>query len=251
VPKSSSSSLVSAKFRGNSANSNGSTLGNDSAKSSSSHAQSKSSSADLYTDLTANDSADYEEDKSMNISSSAKSSKSAKSSSVAQGRSNSAKSSSVPQGRSDSAKSSSVARGRSNSAKSNANDSAKSDEETWKDLNNLEVQYGMTKHIKKEPTDKDRERLFTFIEHSNDPDDRSLANIWLQKFDHWEEKALLAPKPRAKSSRMKPSSQIQASAKSVNKEKLSLPRSEDPKAGFSFSVEELPSMDHVPAKDLN
>ena len=108
----------------------------------------------------------------------------------------------------------------------------------------------MTKHIKKEPTNKDRERLFTFIEHSNDPDDRSLANIWLQKFDHWEEKALLAPKPRAKLTRMKPSSQIQASAKSVNKEKLSLPRSEDPKAGFSFSVEELPSKDHVPAKVL-
>ena len=71
MPKS-YSSLVSAKFRGNSANSNGSTLGNDSAKSSSSHAQSKSNSADLYTDLTDNNSAE--------------------SSSVPQVRSNSAKS---------------------------------------------------------------------------------------------------------------------------------------------------------------
>jgi hypothetical protein len=61
--------LVSAKFRGNSAN--------DSAKSSLSHAKSKFNSADLNTDLTGNYSADSEEDKALNISSSAISSKSA------------------------------------------------------------------------------------------------------------------------------------------------------------------------------
>jgi hypothetical protein len=208
--------LVSAKFRGNSAN--------DSAKSSLSHAKSKFNSADLNTDLTGNYSADSEEDKSMNMLTSAKSSKSAKSSSVAQGT--------------------------SNSAKSNANDSAESEEETsetWEELNrSLEIKYGLTKHIKIKPTDKDKERIFLFIENSKDKDDRFLANIWLQKFYHWEEKTSeKIQKPREKSTRMKPSSQdrsssqIQASAKSVSRVKLSLP------------MEELPSMDHVPAKVLS
>ena len=60
---------------------------------------------------------------------------------------------------------------------------------------------------------------------------------------------LLEPKPREKSSRIKNSS-LPSNGSVASHEKSSLPPLEEPKDGFSFSVEEVLSSDHVPSKVL-
>ena len=63
----------------------------------------------------------------------------------------------------------------------------------------------MKKTIRKEPTVADKEKIFKFIEGSNSEDDKFLANLWLQKFDAFEENKLAkSPTARPKSTRVPP-----------------------------------------------
>ncbi len=60
---------------------------------------------------------------------------------------------------------------------------------------------------------------------------------------------LFAPKPRERSNRIKKFS-LPSHGSVASHEKSSLPPLEEPKDEFSFSVEEVPSSEHIPSKVL-